>query len=162
MLLNRSCFFLSVCSRVELICNRWHVLPLNSKLLVVTVLHFLHLWSSLIHKFLMRTCFPNVCHKKKCVCMCVTWGRRAKAEIRSLLFLLEALMEVLLVFPFCPTPPYRLSLCKCVCVQNPSFMTSVSKPQGLQFSEKTLIWSDRTASGALFRGDLHCGGDPRV
>ena len=130
----------------------------------------------------MRTCFSlNVCHKNVCVCMCVVWadgrggGRarlreRARAEIRSLLrVLLEALMEVLLVFPFFAQHLLIDSLCACVCV---CVCVCVSRtllswqvcpsPRGPLFSTKTLMWSDRTASGAPLWGDLHCGGDPRV
>lgn len=130
---------------------------------LAALLHFMHL----IHTatFLMRTYFVNVRHKNVEACTCEwEWESRAGAKKRSLLLLSGALMEGLLMYPFRTIHPYRAPKYKClrVCPQYTSFMTSMSKPQGLQFSAKTLIWSDRTASGTLLRGDLHCGGDPRV
>lgn len=116
--------------------------------------------------------------KMSCVCMCVGGWERVRWSEQSqgwnkvtVIVLLEALMEVFLVLPFCPfcpfcpTPPYRLTLCICVCVCVSRTLLSwqaCPSPQGLLFSTKTLMWSDRTASGALLWGDLHCGGDPRV
>lgn len=156
-------------------CSRWHV-----SLLHIKPVSARHKWSLFIprphfsweHGF--WTCAINLC---LCVFgLLVGWERvrqrgKHKAEIRSLLkVLLEALMEVLLVFSFCLTPPI-FTVCimcvyACVCewvgVYPEYFFHDKCGPPGLLFSMKTLMWSDRRASGALLWGDLHCGGDPRV
>lgn len=181
MLSNRSWlffFFFPVCSQVSLtnVCNRWHVPPLHSKV-VVTLLRFLreaHSFHECIsHENVFFFFFPPLfyeCVSQKCQCVHAWVRLRGESRGWNKVTVISSQSSDGLRFSLCSHFAHHLlinSLCaKCVCVyvcvRTTSFMTSVSKPRGLQFSEKTLIWSDRTASGALLRGDLHCGGDPRV
>lgn len=121
----------------------------------------------------MRTCFPRCGN----VCVC-RWVWRAAEEPRSRgwnkVTVMVLLMEVLLVFPVWPVffarhllliDSLSLHMCLvCLCVRPDHFFHDkcVRALGGCCSPQKTLMWSDRTASGALLWGDPHCGGDPRV
>lgn len=127
----------------------------------------------------MRTRLLNVCHKSVLVCIWVAgWVGESETErqaqgwnkvtVKSSVGSLDGGSPCVLILPDTSYLHSLHNVCVCVCVCEwvgvypEYFFHDKCGPPGLLFSMKTLMWSDRRASGALLWGDLHCGGDPRV